>query len=106
MNDIVSYVYSITCLLGGLIGFIKAGSYTSLLFGSGLGIVLFYGAICVNSNPKDYMLLISVSFLMFVVMFYRYLISRKFMPAGFICLFSAGVLLKYGARFVQDGRLN
>lgn len=44
--------YGLIALIGGLIGFIKAGSVASLVAGGGSGVLLIVGAALVARKPK------------------------------------------------------
>ncbi len=45
-------IYSLFCLLGGLMGYIKAESGISLLVGGGSGIVLYVAARAINRGSR------------------------------------------------------
>ncbi|KAJ3182487.1 hypothetical protein HDU85_002584 [Gaertneriomyces sp. JEL0708] len=85
-TDYFAYTYASLVLAGGIIGFIKAGSITSLIAGTVTGTLLGIGAKQVSGNPKQVLLLLAVSLLLMLVMGKRWNGSGKFMPAGMVTL--------------------
>ncbi|KAK9703750.1 hypothetical protein K7432_010571 [Basidiobolus ranarum] len=96
-QDFAGYAYAIVIIVGGLIGFIKAGSVASLLSGVTFGGVMAYSATRVSENPQDvyWALITSVSLL--TLMGYRFSQSKKFMPAGLVSILSLIMSVRYGA---------
>ncbi|KAJ3043922.1 hypothetical protein HDV00_003962 [Rhizophlyctis rosea] len=62
-RDYFAYTYAFLCFLGGIIGFLKAGSLMSLVAGAGAGTVLGIGAGQVSTNPKNVRLILGTSIL-------------------------------------------
>jgi uncharacterized membrane protein (UPF0136 family) len=48
----LALAYGLVALIGGLIGFIKAGSVASLVAGGASGVILLVGAALVGKKPK------------------------------------------------------
>lgn len=48
----LALAYGLLALIGGLIGFLKAGSVASLVAGGGSGVILLVGAALVGKKPK------------------------------------------------------
>ena len=48
----VAVVYGLIALIGGLIGFLKAGSAASLIAGGASGVLLIVAGLLVGSKPK------------------------------------------------------
>ncbi|EGG18207.1 transmembrane protein 14 A [Cavenderia fasciculata] len=95
MSALLVYVYSGLLILGGLIGFIKAGSMMSLIMGILSGFLAAYSANLQSYNKKSGLqLTMLVSFVLLIFMGLRYYNSQKFMPAGLVSIFSAIVLFK------------
>ncbi|KAL0489115.1 4 TM domain-containing transmembrane protein [Acrasis kona] len=98
MSYVISFVYSLLILIGGLMGFLK-GSQASL-YGS-LPLVVLFGLggylIKNGSNPTNGILVSLVSsVLLAIVGAIRFNASRKFMPAGLLLVLGVvGVLYHY-----------
>ncbi|RUS30061.1 transmembrane protein 14C-like protein [Jimgerdemannia flammicorona] len=86
MADFVGYAYAVVVFLGGLIGYVKAGSVASLASGAAFGVAAAYGAKLVSTNPKNVTLALAVSVALLLVMGFRFSKSGKFMPAGLVSL--------------------
>ncbi|CAG8558103.1 5755_t:CDS:2, partial [Ambispora gerdemannii] len=84
MTDIFGYVYATAIAVGGIIGYLKAGSTPSLVAGLSFGGAAGYAAYRVSLNPKNSGLALIVSSALLVVMGVRFAKSGKFMPAGLI----------------------
>ncbi|KNC96157.1 uncharacterized protein SPPG_08545 [Spizellomyces punctatus DAOM BR117] len=101
-TDYFAYVYAGIVFIGGIIGFIKAGSLTSIGIGTVTGTLLGIGARQVSANPRHFSLLLILSGALMVVMGTRYSQSGKVMPAGLITLISAISFLRYGIRLASN----
>lgn len=75
-------------------GYMKAGSATSLAAGLLFGLLAAVGAYLASQNPRNVWLSLGTSGTLAVVMGLRFLKSGKFMPAGFMTLASALMLLR------------
>ncbi|PIK44923.1 putative transmembrane protein [Apostichopus japonicus] len=84
MTDIVAYGYAAVVALGGIIGFMKAGSVMSLTAGLLFGGAAAFGAMQTSKNPSNYLIILGTSLLLSCVMGYRFSNSGKFMPAGLV----------------------
>ncbi|CAD5111695.1 DgyrCDS981 [Dimorphilus gyrociliatus] len=94
--DLFSYAYAALVTVGGVIGYVKAGSTVSLGMGLLFGSLSAFGAYKVSANPKDALFLLCVSGTLGAVMGYRSLNSGKFMPAGLVASLSAITFLRMG----------
>lgn len=90
MADTILWIYIVLLVAGGIAGFLKAGSKvslaTSLIFAVLLG--LFAAGIlpwAVGAN-----VVLGVLLIVFVIRFAK---TKKFMPAGLLCLLTVAVLL-------------
>ncbi|XP_034468377.1 transmembrane protein 14C-like [Hippoglossus hippoglossus] len=92
--DWVGFSYAVLVSVGGVIGFVKAGSVTSLAAGLLFGLLAAVGAYLASQNPKNVWLLLGTSGTLTVVMGLRFINSWKFMPAGLMTLFSGLMLVK------------
>ncbi|MBI1839875.1 MAG: TMEM14 family protein [Verrucomicrobia bacterium] len=90
MNHIiVIWVYVALLELGGLIGFIKAGSKASLIASSLFAVPLILTGIHVLPEKAG----IAVIFVLLVYFGMKFTMGRKFMPAGFMTILSAIALV-------------
>ncbi|CAG8563753.1 7715_t:CDS:2 [Acaulospora morrowiae] len=86
MKDYIGYAYAFTIGLGGVFGFLKAGSTSSLVAGLTFGSLAAYGAHRVSNNSKNVGLALIVSVLLLVVMSSRFYKSGKVMPSGVVAI--------------------
>jgi len=89
LSLIALWVYFTLLLVGGLIGYIKAGSKVSLVT-SGLFAVLI--ALCATGIIKPFWIADIFVGLLAVVFCIRYLKTSKFMPSGLLLLFTVVML--------------
>ncbi|XP_030625187.1 transmembrane protein 14Cb isoform X1 [Chanos chanos] len=80
--DWVGYGYAALTATGGIIGFVKAGSVTSLVAGLVCGLLAAIGAYHISQNSKNIWVSLGTSGTLAVVMGLRFLNSGKLMPAG------------------------
>uniref|UniRef100_UPI00397EEA6C TMEM14 family protein n=1 Tax=Salmonella sp. s55004 TaxID=3159675 RepID=UPI00397EEA6C len=102
MTDIVAYGYAAIVVVGGLIGYLKAGSVMSLAAGLLFGGGAAYGAMLTSRNPANVLFLLGVSTTLFCVMGYRYSNSGKFMPGGLVASLSLLMICRYGYRLYSS----
>ncbi|CAG0883983.1 unnamed protein product [Darwinula stevensoni] len=82
--DFLGFGYAAVVAVGGLIGYVKAGSIPSLAAGLAFGGILGAGAYMTSQdNSKVYFPLIT-SIALTGLMGYRFYNSGKFMPAGLV----------------------
>jgi len=90
----LNYGYGALIIAGGLFAFMKTGSSTSLLMAALTGFCLIFAGFNI-SNPKSklfgYRVSIAVTGILIMVMGYRFYLSGKFMPAGFVLITSLGM---------------
>ncbi|XP_076031654.1 transmembrane protein 14C [Oratosquilla oratoria] len=96
--DLISYAYAASVTLGGVVGYVKAGSVPSLGAGLLFGSLLTYGAYQLSENPNNYYLTLGTSTALGGLMGMRYIKSGKFMPPGFIAVLSLAMVLRLGVR--------
>ncbi|XP_047444409.1 transmembrane protein 14C-like [Mugil cephalus] len=92
--DWIGYGYAALVAAGGVIGFLKAGSVTSLVAGLVFGLLAAAGAYLASQNPKNVWLSLGTTGTLTLVMGFRFLSSWKFMPAGLVTLASGLMLAK------------
>ena len=79
----VTIAYGIIVLVGGFIGYSRAGSKKSLIAGAIAGILLLLAAIAQGLNIGFGLILAKIVTLLLLVVFtIRLIKTRKFMPAG------------------------
>ncbi len=81
-------IYGIMVTLGGVMGFIKAGSVASLIMGCGFGLTVIFSR--KNRRLGFPVLLVCILDAFFS---YRFYLSMKWMPAGLMLTLSSAVLL-------------
>ncbi|XP_019968158.1 transmembrane protein 14C-like [Paralichthys olivaceus] len=92
--DWIGFSYAVLVSAGGIIGFVKAGSVTSLAAGLLFGLLAAVGAYLASQNPKNVWLSLGTSGTLTVVMGLRFINSWKFMPAGLMTLLSGLMLVR------------
>ncbi|CDQ97863.1 unnamed protein product, partial [Oncorhynchus mykiss] len=85
-QDWIGYSYAALVWAGGIMGYVKAGSVTSLVAGLFFGFLAGLGAYLMSQNPKDVRLSLGTSGTLAIVMGMRFLNSWKFMPAGLMTI--------------------
>lgn len=89
MNTLVTALYGLIVLGGGLIGFIKAQSIPSLIMGGFTGTLLFVLAWGIwHSCKYSYWLAFAISMFLTAFFAYRYWSTMVFMPAGLMAIIS------------------
>ena len=90
---IVSFLYGGLVLIGGFIGYRKAGSRPSLIAGAVSDALLVLAtALILLRRPAGIWIAIGVSAALLVFFAVRWLKGRKFMPAGLMVLASLAAL--------------
>ncbi|CAD5207393.1 unnamed protein product [Bursaphelenchus okinawaensis] len=83
MTDHFGVGYGAVVALGGLIGFLKAGSWPSFIAGVGFGAAAIFGAV-----NHQFVVLAGVSGFLSVLMGLRFYNTGKMMPAGVVAALS------------------
>ncbi|XP_076601682.1 transmembrane protein 14C-like [Chaetodon auriga] len=92
--DWFGFTYAALVTAGGVTGYLKAGSVSSLAAGLLFGLLAAVGAYRASQNPRNVWLSLGTSGTLAVVMGLRFLNSWKFMPAGLMTVASALLLVK------------
>eukprot|EP00246_Nothoceros_aenigmaticus_P008493 TRINITY_DN231_c0_g1_i1.p1 TRINITY_DN231_c0_g1~~TRINITY_DN231_c0_g1_i1.p1 ORF type:complete len:120 (+),score=15.43 TRINITY_DN231_c0_g1_i1:168-527(+) len=102
--------YGLAILLGGLLGYLRKGSTTSLLGGVGAGLVMLLAATlslrAFQRNSKSFAALFveaAVSIALTVVMGQRFQATFKFMPAGIVATISGAMSIFLLYKIVTGG---
>ncbi|KAK3873813.1 hypothetical protein Pcinc_017154 [Petrolisthes cinctipes] len=96
--DYISYAYAAAVAVGGVVGYVKAGSVPSLGAGLLFGSVLGFGAYQLSGDPNNYYVSLGTSAVLGGVMGMRFINSGKFMPPGLIAVMSLAMVARLGAR--------
>ncbi len=84
--------YAILLMIGGFIGYRKAGSRPSLIAGSVSGLIALLAAGLMLQDVRAIWLGVVLSAMMLVVFGIRFAKTRKFMPSGLLGVVSVAVL--------------
>jgi len=88
MPNTVLWVYIVLLVIGGLIGFLKAGSKPSLIAS-----VVFAALLSLCAAGVVHKMLIDISLIVLLIVFgMRLAKTRKFMPAGMMLIVTVAVL--------------
>ena len=85
--------YALLLVVGGLIGYRKAGSRPSLIAGTISGLVALLAAGLMIRDARAIWLGFALAIAMLVVFGVRFAKTRKFMPSGLLGVVSLGVLI-------------
>jgi uncharacterized membrane protein (UPF0136 family) len=98
--NVVLWIYIVLLLIGGLIGFLKAGSQVSLItsavFAALLALTLVPGLLDPDFARKLATILLAVLLVVFAVRLGK---TKKFMPSGFLIVVTVLALVLSSLRF-------
>lgn len=87
LGIIATLGYGVLAIVGGIIGYIQAGSKVSLLSGSISGLLLIFAAyLTLQGQTWALILAALVTGILVVVFSFRLAKTRKFMPAGLMII--------------------
>lgn len=87
-------VYGVLNILGGILGFQRANSVLSLIFGITFGLLLLGSSIAMfNNKTKGLYFSLALTFILDAFFSYRFLTKLKFMPSGMMSLVSLAVFI-------------
>ncbi len=93
----VTLVYGILAIVGGILGYVQAQSKVSLFAGCGCGILLLVSALLqFQGQPWGLVAATVVTLILLVAFVMRWIKTRKFMPAGLMLLLgipSLGIMI-------------
>lgn len=85
--------YAVFVLMGGLIGYLKAGSFPSLMMGAVFSILLFCCSFAIfKKSVLGHVLTLMLTSFLLVFFGFRFFQKPAFMPAGLMILLSLGML--------------
>ncbi len=94
LPNIVFLVYGLLMIIGGFIGYAKAGSKASLIAGVASGILILIGVYLTGSNVQlGYGFLTTVSAVLTIVFIMRLIKTHNFMPSGMLLAMSVIALI-------------
>lgn len=86
-------IYALIVFLGGIFGYVKAGSVPSLVMGVSFAAILGISAfVLFNGKKYGFYTATTATLLLAIFFLYRFLLTYKIMPAGLMCLISVAVL--------------
>lgn len=92
-NAVITFVYSLIVAAGGVIGYITAGSYASLIMGLSFGTLLFIsGWAMLQKSTLAHFSAVTLSAMLALFFLYRFAITWKVMPAGMMAALSLVVI--------------
>lgn len=99
--DYIGFAYALIIAVGGIIGFVKAGSAMSLLMGLLFGVLSAFGAYQTSKDPRNFWVLLLSSVFLGGLMSYRAYNSGKFMPPGLVALLSILMIIRLAPRLLK-----
>ncbi|XP_071807603.1 transmembrane protein 14C-like [Asterias amurensis] len=100
MTDVIGFGYAAFVAVGGLVGYMKAGSLVSLVMGLAMGGLAAFGASQTSRNPSNCLAILGASAILLFVMGMRFMNTGKFMPAGMLAALSLFMVVRYGTRLM------
>ena len=85
-SKLVSLIYGVMLILGGVMGFLKAHSKVSLITGVVSGLIVLLG--CKVKSPSSYLYISAISLVLAGFFSYRFAHSHALMPAGLMLILS------------------
>ncbi len=102
--------YALLVFLGGIFGYVKAGSTASLIMGVAFAVVLSTSAFAMfNERSIGFTLALAATALLAGFFLYRFALSYNFMPAGLMSVLSLvvlGILVIKRSKLVKKNALN
>ena len=96
MATIMTFIYAVLSIVGGVIGYQKAGSVQSMISGIIAGVLLIIGAISLMQGQVwGAWLAIAVTLLLVIVFVFRLVKTRRFMPAGLMVIVGVITLVTF-----------
>ncbi|KAI0209820.1 Transmembrane protein 14C [Lamellibrachia satsuma] len=98
--DYIGFGYAAAVAAGGIVGYVKAGSFISLVMGLIFGSLSAVGSYQTSRNPKDFYLLLMTSATLMSIMGYRSINAGKFMPSGLVATLSLMIVVRLAPRLL------
>ncbi len=82
-------IYGVLVLIGGVMGYLQAGSTVSLIAGGSSGVLIIITSLIMLKNRRaGYYSSLCLSVLLTIVFAFRFSDTQKFMPAGLMVIMS------------------
>ena len=95
-------MYGILMVMGGYLGYVKAGSKVSLMTGAIAGVLVLIGIYLSRSNPAlGFQIIAAVSGLLTIVFIIRLIKTHTFMPSGMLFTLSLIAFIVSLRQFIQ-----
>jgi uncharacterized membrane protein (UPF0136 family) len=85
-SKLISLIYGVMLILGGVMGFLKAHSKMSLITGAVSGLIVLLS--CKINSKSSYLYVSAISLVLAGFFSYRFAHSHAFMPAGLMLILS------------------
>jgi uncharacterized membrane protein (UPF0136 family) len=95
--EMILWIYIVLLFLGGLMGFLKAGSKMSLIMASAFAALLILCNIHIITGPRHIVDFILIFLLLFFA--FRLTKSKKFMPNGLMSVLTLATLILLHVHF-------
>ncbi|MDB9528594.1 TMEM14 family protein [Oscillatoria sp. CS-180] len=91
---LMTFIYGVLSIVGGIIGYVQAGSKPSLISGIITGILLLIAGVgLLQAQVWGFWLAIAVTLLLVIVFIFRLIKTRKFFPAGLMVAVGIGTAI-------------
>ncbi|MBI1858804.1 MAG: TMEM14 family protein [Candidatus Melainabacteria bacterium] len=102
VSKITSRIYALILIMGGIMGYVKAGSLMSILFGMFSGILILLACQFGKKDPKSaYLYIAGISLCLAMFFLFRFSITGSMMPGGMMFLFSMTTFVVVGLSWLK-----
>ena len=102
LTKLLSNIYAVVLIFGGVMGFIKAHSQPSLITGVVGGLLVFIAIMISEKKPKEgYLFVAAISLIMSIFFSMKYAATHTLVPAGVMLILSATTFAVVGLSFLK-----